>query len=444
MFKTVKEVRDALADLDDKFKNASDKAEKDGIDALTDEEKGLIRSYIDDRKALTDKEVLLTTLEAQRATNPVVHNTPGKDLSPGQERDLGKFSFIRAIGIASKETPKDGIELEMHQEAVKEAREAQVVEFDANKGISIPLFYFQRNARRDITATGGANGVEGGVNVPTFIAGNIQSLDDALILARAGADYMPGLIGKYDFTQELDNFEPGWNTENGTAAEGTLTYGKKSLTPKRLAGQLDVSRQILIQTSPAFEGRIRQKVLFGTARAIDKAGLYGSGAGNQPLGLLNYNGTIAILGGTNGAAPDRSHLVALSNAPGKNKYVATGKNVFVTNQFVREKLQNTKTDAGSGLFLWPEDADKLLGYDALVSTIVPDDLDKGTAVDVCSPIIFGDFGQVKIGQWSGVTLYSDPYTKLAESLIRLVVETYADVQVGQPKAFAIMKDAVVK
>lgn len=442
MFKTVKEVRDALADLDDRFKKVSEKAEKEGIDSLNDEEKGMIRSYIDDRKALTDKEVLLTTLEAQRAANPVVQATPGKDHSPSQERDMEKFSIIRAISIASKEQPKDGIELEMHQEAVKEARNNQALEFDANKGISIPLFYFQRSARRDITATGGSNGSEGGVNVPTYIGGNIASLDDALILAQAGADYMTGLIGNLNLTQELDNFEPTWNTETGTAAEGTLTYGKKTLSPKRLAGLVDISRQMLIQTSPQFESRTRAKVIYGTARAIDKAGLYGTGASNQPLGLLNYSGTVAVVGGTNGAAPTRANIVALANGPGKNKYISTGRSVFVTNQSVREKLQNTTIDAGSGLFVWPDSADRLLGYDALVSSIVPNNLDKGTSVGVCSPIIFGDFSQVKIGQWSGITLYSDPYTKLADGEIRLVVETFADVQILQPKAFAIMKDAL--
>lgn len=442
MFKTVKEVRDALADLDDRFKKASEKAEKEGIDSLNDEEKGMIRSYIDDRKALTDKEILLTTLEAQRAAQPVTHETPGRGISASQERDMSKFSIIRAIAIASKEVPKDGIELEMHQEAVKEARNNQVVEFDGNKGISIPLSYFLRSSKRDITATGGTNGSQGGVNIQTQIMGNIVSLDDALILAQAGAEYMPGLIGNYDLTQELDNFEPTWNTENGTATEGTLTYGKKTLTSKRLAGLVDISRQILIQTSPQFESRTRAKVIYGTARAIDKAGLYGTGASNQPLGLLNYSGTVAVVGGTNGAAPTRANIVALANGPGKNKYNATGRNVFVTNQSVREKLQSTNTDAGSGLFVWPDSADRLMGYDALVSTIIPNNLDKGTSVGVCSPIIFGDFSQVKIGQWTGITLYSDPYTKLAEGQIRLVVETYADVQILQPKAFAIMKDAL--
>jgi HK97 family phage major capsid protein len=252
---------------------------------------------------------------------------------------------------------------------------------------------------------------------------------------------MTDLVGNYDFTVENDNFRPDWLTENGSAQNKNLTYGKKTLSPKRLSGYVKESSQLLVQTSASIERRIREKIYGGTAIALESAALYGSGSSNQPLGLINDTGITVVAGGPNGLAITRDHLIALMNAPGAANYQGRSYG-FATNFSVRSKLMRTLLDAGSGKFLWEANEQNLFGYNTAVSTIVPNNLVKGTSGAVCSAVAFGDFSQLKMAQWGGINIIVDALTERTDGYIKLIVETFADALVLQPKAFGVMKDAL--
>lgn len=57
----------------------------------------------------------------------------------------------------------------------------------------------------------------------------------------------------------------------------------------------------------------------------------------------------------------------------------TGNLAFLTTPGIRGVLKKTKIDAGSGQFVWGQDAQTLNGYRAAVSTQVPSDLTKGSS-----------------------------------------------------------------
>ena len=50
--------------------------------------------------------------------------------------------------------------------------------------------------------------------------------------------------------------------------------------------------------------------------------------------------------------------------------------------------------------------------------------------------IYGDFSNLAIGQWGGIDLTVDPYTKAAAGQVRLVINAYFDAKVLRPEAFA--------
>ncbi|HTM78929.1 MAG TPA: phage major capsid protein, partial [Devosia sp.] len=73
------------------------------------------------------------------------------------------------------------------------------------------------------------------------------------------------------------------------------------ITPKSLAFYFKVSRELLAD-APGLDEALNTVIAQAFAKAIDKAGLLGSGAGNEPRGLANTPGINVVSQGANGAA----------------------------------------------------------------------------------------------------------------------------------------------
>ena len=111
---------------------------------------------------------------------------------------------------------------------------------------------------------------------------------------------------------------------------------------------------------------------------------------------------------------------------------ATDNNLgFIIHPKVKAALKQIKKDAGSGRFLL-----EAMAIDGLpfVSTSQVPTLDAGgTPV---YPIIYGDFSQMVIGQWGSINVKINPYSADLSDSVRLVLNTHADMQIANPKAFA--------
>lgn len=394
----------------------------------------------DQRVSELDAEI--RRVERQEEINARMAATSGERLDNGvnenDRRDIQKYSWLGAVRRAAGYESMDGIYKEMHEEAVTEARSSGIS--TSPKGIMIPSVVL--NEKRDVTATGGTGGNQGGVAIATNLMNFIEALRSQLVLAGLGADFMTGLVGNLDFPEEDGLFAPTWLTENQTSNKSDATFKKKSMSPKRLAGHMDVSEQILLQTSPSIETRLRNQMVRGVQQALDLAGINGSGSGQEPTGILQTVGIGEVIGGANGAAPTYDHIVKLAGAVDASDALL-GNLGYLTNTKVRTALKLTKKDAGSGLFVWGDSQNELAGYKAGVTNLVPSNLAKGTGTGL-SPIIFGNFNDLLIGQWAGIEILPDPYTKAAEGMIRMHVKTFADVLVARAKSFAAMKDAIAQ
>lgn len=358
--------------------------------------------------------------------------------SQTEERDLSSFSFVRAIGMTLSGRSLDGVEAEMHQEGVKQYRDAGL---PVQGNLVIPQMILSRSERRDLTATGGSNGSEGGATVQTSVGSVIERLRAKLLIAQMGATMLDGLTGNIDFPAWIANDAAVEKGETSTAAESSPTFGKVSLSPNRLPVFLEYSRQLLLQSSASVEGMVRDDLAFQIAKVMDARAINGTGDSNQPLGILNTDGIGSVVGGTDGAAPDWDDIVDLESA------IATedadiGRLGYLTNPKVRGKLKKSKIDSGSGQFVWPVNDDELNGYKVGVTTQVPSTLTKGSSSGICSAIIFGNFADLLVGQWGGIEFLVNPYSGDKEGLIRINAWTFFDSVVRRAKSFAAMKDAL--
>ena len=124
-------------------------AKLDRIAALSEITKAENRNWTAEEKAEFDKlesevralNATKETLEAQERA--ALHAAPRAAGSPvqgkfseGEERDLSKYSLRKAlVSLAERNSPLLGIELEMHQEAEKEARMSNIA---TAGGVMIP------------------------------------------------------------------------------------------------------------------------------------------------------------------------------------------------------------------------------------------------------------------------------------------------------------------
>lgn len=416
---------------------AKAEGEKRGLNAEERSQWGKLKGELEDLDEQIKVEEDNEKLQARMA------GTSGTRLDSGtsekDKRDIQKhYSWLGAVRRAAGYEALDGIYQEMHDEATKEARESGIS--TSPKGVMIPSLVL--NEKRDVTATGGTNGNQGGVAIATNLMNFIDALRSQLVLAGLGADFMTGLVGNLDFPEEDGVFAPTWLTENGDSQKSSSSFKKKSMTPKRLAGHMDVSEQMLVQTSPSIEARLRNQMVRGVQQALDLAGINGSGSGEEPTGILQTSGIGQVVGGANGAAPTYDHIIKLAGAVDANDALL-GSLGYLTNTKVRTALKLTKKDAGSGLFVWGDNNAELAGYKAGVTNLVPSNLSKGTGTNL-SPIIFGNFNDLLIGQWAGIEILPDPYTQAGKGMIRMHVKTFADVLVARAKSFAAMKDAIAQ
>ena len=359
----------------------------------------------------------------------------GQKLSAKEEKDLGKYSFARAIKQIVKSNGNldavDGIEGEMLQEGLRERRELGLT----SKGFVIPTMVLEHRASigQNVTTEG-----DGGYLVQDMPFQFIESLKNALVLEKAGATFLTGLVGNLPLLKG-GSFTASWVAEGSNVSFTKEAFTKATMTPKNLMVAGAISKQLLNQTNNLAERLIRDELVKAIAHGLQSAAINGSGANSQPTGILNYVGIGSVVGGDNGASPDWADIVNLESevAVDNAEFANTA---YLTNAKVRGKLKQTLKSSNVSGYIW--EGGEMNGYPAHVTNAVPSDLDKGTSTGVCSAIIFGSFSELFMGMWGGLDIIVDPYTRADYNEIKLVLNQFADVALRNPESFAAMKDAL--
>lgn len=402
--------------------------EKGKFDALTAEIESL---EADEKRSIQMEEMRLKAASEEKrkqdAAAKLAGGPSGKIENKDEKNARDKFSvlsFIREVG----QRQLTGLNAELHQEAVKEARDLGV----SVKNFGIPSSML----KRDMTA---GTDTAGGFAIETQKMGIIDYLENTSELRRLGADYMTGLVGDLSFPREDNSLVATWKAENATADELSPTLDEVTLSPKRLAAFVDISNQLMVQTSPNIEARIRRRLGEALGRGIDKAAIQGTGSSNQPTGILNTSGIGAVAMGTNGGAITWAKVVELFREVDVDN-ASVGQMGYLSNPLVKSAMQTILKSAGVSGYILDNAMASLNGYTLGNSNHVPSTLTKGTASGVCSAMIFGNYNDLMIGQWGGLDILVNPYTKGKEGLTEVIANVYADVAVARPQSFAAIQD----
>ena len=449
LLQKAKAAREKRAAKIEEMKGILDKASTENRSMSEDENtkwkalKGEAETLLREAETFEEQARLDGEVEQRAQSNARVIPGPAGNQSEVREKQklIRGYEFKRAIRAQLGNKPVDGVEGEMHQEAIKEAREAGV----NVEGTGVPSWFMSIEKRhqpgtreyRDMTA---GTTTEGGHTIQTDLGELIPALTPRLMTVDLGATVLSGLTGNLDMPRDTTNLTATWKTENATADELNPVFDKISFTPNRLTAFTDVSRTLIAQSSISVENFIRRKLDRAVAIALDAAAINGSGTAPTPRGILNQSGIGSVVGGTNGAAPTYSHIVDLETEVAVDN-ADMGRLAYLTTPGIRGKLKKTAIESGDSARVWV--GQELNGYRAAVSTQVPSTLTKGSSSGICHAVIFGNWEELMIGQWSGIDFIINPYTKGKEGLVEVIVHSWWDIDVAHAQSFAAMVDALL-
>lgn len=372
----------------------------------------------------------------KRGLKPVENFTPEIGMNA---KEAQRFSFIRAINALANPNRPDAqraaaFEIECSEAVGKKLKKS-------SDGFFIPI----EVATRDLTvgtATAGGNLVATNLLYGSFI----DMLRNRMMVRRMGATVLTDLVGDIAIPRQTGGATCYWVAESGAPTESGQTFDQVTMSPNTIGAFTDISRKLLLQSSIDIEQFVRGDLAKAVGLGIDLASINGSGSSNQPTGILATSGIGAVVGDTNGAAPDWADAVDLWSAVAQDNADA-GSLGYLTNSKVIGKLMQTEKAANTAQFVCKDFPDaegftSMAGARCGVSNQVPSNLTKGTSSGVCSAIIYGNWADLIIGMWGGLSLTVDPYTGATSGTVRVVVLQDVDIAVRHAESFAAMVDAL--
>lgn len=345
---------------------------------------------------------------AAKQTSAVTH----LGMSPTEVR---RFSVLRAVrSMAEKDPRVAGLEREATAEICKRMGILEA----PHGGFFVPADV----QKRDLTA---GVAVNGGNLVATDLAASsfIELLRARSVVGMLGGTMLPGLVGNVAIPRQTGAATATWlANEAAAAAEADQTIGQVPLSPKNLAAYTEVSRQLMMQSTPAADQLVINDLTRVLALAIDLAALQGTGTGGQPTGIANTAGIGSVTGTTLGLPGiiEFQTDVAAGNALTSNSAYVTTPNVAAL-LMQRQRFASTDTPLWTGNVL----DGNVMGYRATTSTQV-----------TAASMIFGDFSNVVIGEWGFLEIALNPYASFAAAITGIRAIQTVDVAIRQAAAFS--------
>ncbi len=365
-------------------------------------------------------EDILQILEERGKTNPQSAAKIGMTT-----READQFSLSKAI-LAMYERNWSNAQFEL--ECVKEAGKKIGKAPDPTR-IVIPFEVLQRevqvkkDGKRDLTV---ASAGGGGYLVGTENMGFIDLLRNLSVAFNMGARRLSGLTSSVTIPRLSAAGTAYWLASESTAAtESQQTFQQVALSPKTAAGYTEISRQLLLQSSPGAEGIVTDDLAKIIALAADLAVLNGAGSNGEPDGIIDYSGTGSVAAGSlnYAAALEFQTDLADSNVmPSSGGYVTTPSVAALAMQ--RVKFTSTASPLWEGS-VWNGN---MCGFRAMSSKQIPS-----------ATMIFGDWSEVVVGEWGVLEVEVNPYANFQAGIIGVRCMYSMDVGFRRPYAFSIMK-----
>lgn len=266
----------------------------------------------------------------------------------------------------------------------------------------------------------------------------IPPLRPNLWMAEAGVRVLDDLMGDIKIPRQKGVSVASWVDETtALAADTNFDVDDLTATPKELGVVSEYSRKLLIQSSPSIDDLLvsdHQQVM---ERATELAVLQGTGANNQPTGIVNATGltaSTASAGKTNGTAMTRALVLGMVSAV-LEAHAGFGRFIMSPGLWARLKQIELAEDYPKYLLDNGTMEEQPVSVTSLIAPAA-----KGSATKT-SPLIYGNFGEVVLCRWSGLDVQVDMTSKMEQRLVRVATWSDIDVLIRLPAALTICPDA---
>lgn len=312
-----------------------------------------------------------------------------------------EFRLLNAINAIANNQVVDDASAAVIEEGKKEMRNAGL---SYGGQIQIPM-----ECRSAITVAS-----EGEDVVATDMYDILEPLRAKNVLVQAGAKFLTGLVGDVQ-VPVMAGGNVSWEGETSEAGDAGISYSSVKLSPKRLTAYVDVSKKFLIQTSDSAEALIRQDLVNAINTKLEQT-ILGAASGNttQPAGIFYGKDLNKISGFTQVCQLEAN--IEDANVLGECKYIMSNK----AKAAFRSMAKSAKS------------TELVMEHGTIDGTEVFNTSNVGG-----QNVVYGDWSNLAIGQFGGLDITVDPYTKAKDGQVRLVVNAYFDAKVLRSGAFAV-------
>lgn len=366
----------------------------------------LAEKFIEDGKSPEElRQALFDKFVKERSAKPMAEQERTAEIGMS-DKDVKRYSLMRVVRALAN--PGD-------KRAQKEAAfeiECSIAAQDQYgkeaRGILVPHDVLSRafNAGGAPNTPTGAQTGQGLVQTNLMTGSFIEMLRNRTTILRM-ATIMGGLVGNVDIPRQTGGATGYWIGEGDDAIEGTPVIGQIGMSPKTVAAYTDITRRLMLQSTPDAEGIVRRDLFNALGQTIDRAGYYGSGTNNEPRGIKNYTGLNAVdFAAVNPTFPE---LVAMETAIAADNADVNSMG-YVANAKFRGYAKSTVKFASAGSATIWEPGNTVNGYRAEITNQTDD-----------GDVFFGNFADLIVGMWGGLDLTVDTATLSKSGGTRLVV-----------------------
>lgn len=370
-----------------------------GVDALIIEAQ---------RTALAAKDA---EIAKARASKPA----PKSDMVPPlggdaktEDKIIRKFSVLNVARHLAGMKADVGFEREVTEEAAKQRGKPA-------EGIIIPFGVLANRAMDTL----GSPGV-----VATNFGEYIDLLRTKYVIGRLGVTFLPGLVGNVALPKMTTGATGYWVAEAEDVADSTPVLGQVQGTPHTAGALVDISRTLLIQSTPSAEELVRNEIVERVMRTVQAALFAGSGSDGQPTGV---KGT-ANVNNPSVSVPGTPTYAEILNFPGDimaDNAEADGMKFAMTAE-VWAKLAATLVGTDGGRTVLDPVARNCVGYGYEVT----EDVGANT-------LFFGNWSSVVLGIWgNGIDVAATDSKLFASGGLTLRALQDVDIMIRHPQALA--------
>jgi HK97 family phage major capsid protein/HK97 family phage prohead protease len=368
---------------------------------------------------------LLARFQTERAAKPLAEQA--KDANIGlTDKEVRTFSIMKAIRAMAN--PENKAFAEAAKFEFEASRAAADLYGKNPKGIIIPNDVLAHSSSFRAFSTTNPSGGPGANLVATeLLAGSFIELlrKKAWVMKRCRS--LGGLVGNIDIPRQNAANSAYWVGEGGAPTTGQIGVDQIHMSPKTLGATTDITRRLMMQSTPDAEMLVRDDLLKIMALEIDRVAIYGSGTSNQPSGL---NGQTGINSVSLGVAAQPSFIefvsmetkIALANADVDSMSYAFNAGI---RGFAKTTLKFPGVNGSQTIW---EQGNTINGYATDTSNQI-----------ASGDVFFGNWQDLIIAMWGGLELTVDPYSLSTSGGLRLVALQDIDTNIRHVESFTVAR-----